>query len=1190
MKKLFFLFIFLANQIISFAQSNSGKPLEFIENQGQWSGPFLYKAIASGGDIYLRKNGYTVVLSDHTNSEKIHAYKHGEIKIAPVLKYHSYEVDFLNASTDVKFSQDKFQKHYYNYFLGNNSSNFKTGIHPSYAVDYQQIYPGINIHAYSENGNLKYDFIVSPNSNESQIALQYKGLDRIWLEKNNLFLKTSLGEIKELAPYSYQFIDGEKKQVQCQYVLENNIIRFQFPKGYNKNEKLYIDPVLIFSTFTGSTADNWGFTATYDSLGNFYAGGNVSGMGYPVIPSPGAFQITYGGGGFSGNGFQCDAAITVFDPTATTMLYSTYLGGSDNDQPHSMVVDNQGNLVVVGKTYSTNFPMGTGLTNYDNSANGAADMFVVKFNGTGTALLGATYIGGSGNDGVNVSDGFPPVGMKHNYGDDARSEVIVDNANNIFVASCTNSSNFPTVSPISNPSVPTPNGSALAGSQDGVLFKFNPSISNLLWSSFIGGANDDACYVLSLDKTNPTTLYVGGGTQSTNFYGANAGTINPTFQGVTDGFLLKLNTTTNSYVTGTFIGTNSYDQVYGVQTDDSNHVYVMGQTQGPFPVSPASVYSNLGSSQFIAKYNNSLSGTLFSTVYGSGTTSYTNISPVAFLVDRCENIYVSGWGGNTGGNPGNTNGMPVTAGALKGTTDGVDFYFICLSKNAQSLLYATYWGMNSTPPSGTEHVDGGTSRFDPNGIVYQSICGACGGTPGYPTSTGVVGPNNLSGNCNLAALKIDFQLQDPDADALISGPTKGCVPFIVNFINNSTSATNYIWDFGDGSPVSTATSPTYTYNIPGTYTVSLIAVNPNGCTQSSDTDQIVIIVSDDSIKADFIYVKLDSCDSFRAQFTNTSLINSSNPAAAAWTTYFWDFGDGTTFNGPNPPIHNFPTPTIYTVTLTMVDTSSCDSFSVKQVVIDFSTSIVNAGFLCPDSVCMPANISFIDQSTNATGWAWDFGGVGNSTAQNPNFQFPSPGVYTIRLISANPNSCNKFDTIEKVIVVLPSPTADFSYSPNPPEPNKILDFTNLSTDAISYLWDFGDGSTSTLKDPKHLYKKDGYYNVCLTASNEYGCKDSVCKTVRGYVIALVDVATGFSPNGDGANDVIYVQGYGIEKMVWRIYNRWGELVFESTNQESGWDGKYKGVDQEMEVYAYSLSVDFFDGTHRNKKGNITLIK
>jgi gliding motility-associated-like protein len=261
-----------------------------------------------------------------------------------------------------------------------------------------------------------------------------------------------------------------------------------------------------------------------------------------------------------------------------------------------------------------------------------------------------------------------------------------------------------------------------------------------------------------------------------------------------------------------------------------------------------------------------------------------------------------------------------------------------------------------------------------------------------------------------------------------------------------------------------------------------------------------------------------------------------------------------------------------------------------KLVIDFNASLVAAEFDMPDTVCLPAFVNFLDQSTNATTWYWNFGDGNTANIANPSNQYVNVGVFDVLLIAGNPATCNKLDTAIHTIHVYPSPVADFSWSPNPPEPNTPLDFTNLSTGATRYLWDFGDGSTSTNKDEVHVYQKDGYYTVCLTAWNEYNCEDTVCKQVRGLVIPLVDVPTGFSPNGDGANDIVYVKGYGIAKMTFRIFNRWGEKVFESTDKSYGWDGRYKGVIQEMEVYGYTLSVDFFDGTSTFKKGNITLLR
>ncbi len=143
---------------------------------------------------------------------------------------------------------------------------------------------------------------------------------------------------------------------------------------------------------------------------------------------------------------------------------------------------------------------------------------------------------------------------------------------------------------------------------------------------------------------------------------------------------------------------------------------------------------------------------------------------------------------------------------------------------------------------------------------------------------------------------------------------------------------------------------------------------------------------------------------------------------------------------------------------------------------------------------------------------------------------------------------------------------------------------------MRYQWSFGDGAGSTEINPEHQYPRTGAYQVCLTAYNLVGCSDKVCKTVQADVLPLADVPTGFSPNGDGSNDILYVRGYSIATMDFKIFNRWGELVFQSQNQSRGWDGTFKGKAQEMDAYAYTLQVTFLDGSTMNKKGNVTLLR
>jgi gliding motility-associated-like protein len=1359
-KIIFAIAILLVTIQFAFAQVPIA-PIEYIKNAGQWDAPFEYKGTTPRGDFFLSKTGFTYLLGHKDNSELVHNKHHGKVAGPVTLNYHAYRMNFINPNPEVQITDAKQQTHYHNYFIGNDQSKWKSNIHPALNVDYKNLYKNIDAHIYSENGNLKYDFIVRAGGNIQDLAFEYEGANNIKLKKKSLEIYTSVGDNIELPPYAYQIINGEKVEVSCDYVLSDNKMSYSLGKNYNASYDLIIDPIVVFCTFTGSTADNWGYTATYDSLGNFYAGGIV---GYPTGSAfsgaypvtVGAFQATFAGGGAGGMGnlFRYDASISKFNSTGTTLLYATYLGGIDNDQPQSLVVDHAGNLVIAGRTYSNNYP--TTTTAYDGTFNGNGDLFVTKLNWGGTALIGSTYVGGTGDDGVNLYADELVIGdLKHNYSDDARSEVIVDSNNNVYVAASTSSSNFPVVSA---------NQATIGGMQDGIVFKLNNNCSSLLWSTFIGGTNNDAAYVLSLNKKNYNELFVAGGTMSSTFP-TTAGTIHPTFQGgLIDGWLRKYNTSTNSLVASTFIGTSAYDQVYGVQTDDSNYVYIMGQTQGAYPVIGA-VYSNAGSSQFATKINNNLTANLISTVFGKGSTVSTDIAPNAFLVDQCGNIYISGWGGPIiTNNPGNTTGLPVTANALQSTTDGSDFYFIVFDKNFSSLLYASFFGQDGGQG---EHVDGGTSRFDPQGVIYQAICARCSNqsTPAaivFPTTVGVYSPNNLSTNCNLASVKIDFQIIGANAVATATPGTIGCIPLVINFGNNSTNSTNYLWDFGDGSPTTVAVSPAHTYTIAGTFIVKLVAYNANGCLAPSDTATLIIIAKNDSIINNFTITKIDSCNPFNISvnnlsvknpgtfganatflwawgdgntstgfnpgihnyttsgsynvtltiidttacnspqvsvknvsfinnvistnftmpdtvcppfvhtftnttignvsylwnfgngntstlatpgqtysipgtytitliiadplscnkfdsakqilhvkptitaafttikgdtcdpyilsITNTSVFNSLYPSANTWTTVIWNFGDGTTSTAINPISHTYNASGIYTITLIITDTSACNSPQTFSQVITFIDNNVNTNFILPDTGCVPFVWSFNNNTTNGTTFLWNFGTLGaTSTSSIPTYTFTTVGTYTVTLLVQNPLTCNLFDTASQVITIVPNPIADFYYLPNPPLPNKPVSFNNQSTGAISYSWDFGDGTGSTIENPTHLYNKSANLIVCLTAYNEYGCPDTACKPIRPEVVNIIDVPTAFSPNGDGINDFIQVRGYGVKEMIFKIYNRFGELVFSSTNLNDKWDGKYKGKLQEMEAFAYVLNVTFTDDSAISKKGNITLI-
>ncbi|MBA3828841.1 MAG: PKD domain-containing protein [Taibaiella sp.] len=1196
--KFFYVFLILCLPSVAMAvpgdNNTSGttpfsySPLEFIPNLGQWQGGFKYTLTTAGGNVLLYNKGFEYILEDADNIRKINLVHHGATKEEQILKFHSYKVTFEGATTqDIKGSKP--EEFYCNYFIGNDTTRWKSKIHPFLSLDYEQLYPGINMHLSSVRGNMKYEFVVAAGTDVAQIRMRYEGQSSVNVKKGNLVISTTVGDLTELKPYVFQYINDNKVQIKCNYKLTDQVLSFSFPDDYDHTQPLIIDPTVVFATFSGSLADNWGYTATYDEHGNFYNGGLVH-LTYDALSKPtdsfsivttGAFQKNYGGGtSTSGNGYPSDIALVKYNSSGSTRLWATYLGGSDNEQPHSMIVDASDNLLLAGRTYSNDFPVTTGA--YDRTYNGNGDIVVVKVQSDGSALLGSTYIGGAKADGVNMyAAEFSFGGLKHNYGDDARSEIQLDKSGNVYVTAATQSTDFPTTS--------TAIRTTTTDFQDGVVFKMNSTLTTLLWSTYIGGSGDDAGYALDFD-TGQRCIYVAGATASNNFP-TTTGTLHSTYQGNIDGFVLKfLTTPPYTLLKGTYIGTSDTDQVYGVRTDINNNVYLMGQSLGGhFPVT-SGTYSNAHSSQFIMALDSNLKNVVFSTVYGTGDSTHTDISPVAFLVDTCQNIYISGWGGllvsgvGFPSSTGSTTGLPVTSDAAQSTTDGHDFYFIILSRNAAALQYATFMG--GTGPVG-EHVDGGTSRFDKYGVCYQAICGGCGGSSSFPTTVGAWSTTNRSSNCNEIALKIAFELGNVVAKAKAFPNAKGCLPFTVSFGDSSINATTYAWTFGDGG-TSTVRSPVHTFTSAGNFSVRLIINNPKAC-KTLDTTFLTITVDTTFEKPAFSVVAQDSCGPYIAAFTNTS-VYSGTPGSSSFTTFKWLFGDGATFTGPNPPPHTYATGGAYTVTLIMTDTTACNSPDTITHAISLRGVLVKARFSGPDSVCKGAEALFSDSSSNGTNYSWSFGDGGTTSSSSPSHRFDSVGTFTIREIVGNPSSCNGNDTFYRTIKVNSLPVADFTYTPLTPKLNVPTSFVNQSINALTYSWDFGDANTSTETNPTHFYKRSGTYNVCLTAKNRSGCPSNFCRQIAADVQPRADVPTAFSPNGDGTNDILFIRGGAIQTVDLKIFNRWGQLMFETTDIAIGWDGKYKGAPQPMDAYAYVLQALFVDGTSLTKKGNITLLR
>jgi gliding motility-associated-like protein len=1245
--------------------------IQFIENKGQWHQQIAFKGdIAAGSFILKRDGGFRVIQHNHKDLQAIAARYHGtsspksdndgtskmvemassKMPIEPspinpsslILHSHAYEVTFLNANPHPVTVPDKAIVTYNNYFIGNDPSKWASGCKIYQAVTYKNIYPNIDVRYYTNStGQLKYDIIVNPGGDVGKIALYYDGVDALKIKDGALVVKNSINEVTEMAPESYVIAEAGRKSVDCSYDLKGNIVRFKMG-SFSKSNILVIDPTEIFCSFSGSRADNWGYTATYDALGNFYSGGIVFAIGYQV--TNGAYQKGFQGGNnatgeggtdpnngvsYDLNGF--DIGVMKFNPSGSAVIYATYIGGANgNEQPHSLVVNSSGNLIIAGRTTSHDYPTKNAVTGLLSNVVGTGisaststdqDIVITELNATGTDIIGSIRIGGTGDDGVNVrtKDILPQgtLSLRRNYGDDARGEVIVDAGGYIYLVSCTQSSDFPTTNAFQTSNKGggafTLTGTVHNLNQDAVVLKISPDCSSVIFSSYLGGSGEDAAFALSL---NPLTndIYVAGATASIDFPGA----VN-TNSGKIDGFVAIIkNRATPSLVSSRYFGTDSTDLLYGIQFNATGNPFVMGTSEGvmPFFSSPFNTKEGQASGhQFIMKLSADLATTFYSVNFGNNAAITPNISPTAFLVDRCENVYVSGWGGGLNKNTdytanSGTSGLvtkkaPDGSQPLKTTTDGADFYFFVLEKNAASQLYGGFFGQ--TNGNVDDHVDGGTSRFDKNGIIYQAICANCNGGATFPvtpgaayTANGALAARNGFG-CNLASLKIAFNLAGLASGlrSSINGvirDTAGCVPLKVLFTDTVGAARQYIWDFGDGTQRDTTNVDTISHSFGnvGLYKVMLISIDSTSC-NNSDTSYVNMKVRNDPATLGLSAVKLLPCTSFNYQFNNTS--TGTKPFGN--NSFRIDYGDGTSAiigTGIIIPPHNYPTIGTYHVGLVLLDTNYCNQADTFALDLHIFPSL-KAQFTTPALGCIPYNAVFTNTSLGGLQYKWDYGDVSpqDSTTSLVNVQhlYKNAGTYIIQLIANDSTTCNKADTARFTITTLGKPIPGFTVSPQPPLNNQAIIFTNTSSGGSSYKWLFGDGDTlvtTSYASVSHIYEASGIFNACLIVFNDAGCSDTLCQPVQALITPLFDVPNAFSPNGDGVNDMIFVKGFGIAKLQWNIYNRWGILVFQSTNKNTGWDGMYNGRMQPEDVYHYVLEVKMSDGTKYTKKGDITLLK
>lgn len=607
-------------------------PLYFEKNEGQIDASVKYLAKGRGFSFFFTPEEIVMVLKKSLRGESKHSFR--------VLK-----LQFVGAKQDPKILGVNEQACKSNYFIGSDSTKWRTDISNFAKVQYEELYPGIDAVFYGNDEQFEYDLCLSPHADAQIARIRIEGAQSLHIdEKGNLCLQLEDGEeVQMKKPIVYQTFSDKQISVNGDYVLmAYNEVGFSLG-NYDKAAKLVIDPILVYSSYLGGSDDDIGNGIAVDSAGNAYVTGGTSSTNFPT-KNP--FQ--------SSNAGIENVFISKFNPAlsgAASLIYSTYLGGSGIDIGNGIAVDSAGNAYVTGETSSTNFPT---LRAFQTAyGGGVLDVFVTVLNSDGNGLIYSTYLGGG-----NTDRGFG---------------IDVDSTGNAYVAGQTSSTNFPTKNPFQ---------STLSGTQDAFVAKIDPAFSgtsSLIYSSYLGGTNVDSGLGIAVDTGD--NAYVTGFTQSTDFPTVNA--FQTTLAGTQNAFVTKIDSIP-SLVYSSYLGGNVLDTGFDIAVDSSGNAYVTGSTNSTnFPTVNALKTTLSGPLDAFVTKINSIPSLVYSSYLGGSAID----SGLGIAVDFSGNAYVTGRTQSTN--------FP-TLNAFKTTLSGGQDAFVTkidpTASGTASLVYSSYLG------------------------------------------------------------------------------------------------------------------------------------------------------------------------------------------------------------------------------------------------------------------------------------------------------------------------------------------------------------------------------------------------------------------------------------------------------------------------------------------------------------------
>lgn len=558
------------------------------------------------------------------------------------------------------------------YYHGSDPAHWRTDVPTFGKVRCEGVYDGIDLVYYGNKRELEFDFIVSPRADPSVIQLEFEGRDvRLEADHGDIIARFGDTEVRLRKPYLYQDVDGTRREVGGRFVRKGErCLAFQVD-SYDSSRPLVIDPVIVYSTYLGGGSQEIAMGIDVDDEGSAYVAGYTDSVDFPPQS---AADASLGG--------SRDAFVTRFNVNGNGLVFSTYLGGSTNDQARALALDPDGFAYVLGLTGSDDFPATPGAfqTNY----HGAVDAFVAKLTSAG-ALVYATYLGGSGEEN-NVF---------------AIGGIAVNAAGNAFVATYTSSTDFP--------DTPGAYDGSLSGPSDAVVAKLSDDGSSLVWATYLGGTLHDVAYGVALDSGD--NVYVTGLTRSENFpttVGAydrviGGGSCFISMIPCSDVFVTKFNANGASLAYSTFLGGNRDDYGYAIAVDDQDQAYVTGSINSTnFPVSVGAFQTTPGSlgDAFVTKFNASGSDIVYSSFLGGQSG-----------LDEGYAITVDGHGAAFVAGTALSSLFPTTPDALRTNNLGGDSFVTKVNVSGTDLEYSTFLGGSSAEGSYGIALDGDNNIY-----------------------------------------------------------------------------------------------------------------------------------------------------------------------------------------------------------------------------------------------------------------------------------------------------------------------------------------------------------------------------------------------------------------------------------------------------------------------------------------------